>query len=327
MDTKLESVVCTIERLSVEEQDPPVRDFFNSLSKISDDPLVRQIITNILSERPDITDIHLAYLLYGSLQYLTEFSYDKPTAPERILSDLSSNTEEIIELCQSRNVGTNIIERYLHLQIILEMVDHSVTLVDLGSSVGLGLKSINSDWSEVSLHPQLSTYMTGRASVDRFICVDEQAPDQQWLKACYLPEQQEYRSQVESASQWDTNSQLEFHQADAVALPDVLDDPVDIVWTSSMMYQLEYKRDRVETAIKTALNSEGMWVEATKYWSPVGSEYNQEKSYASIVRSKDDWVTPLEVLLSPDDSVSEVRPGADFTTFESLVSESSEANE
>lgn len=325
MNSKLESIVCTIEDLSVEEQDPPVRDFFNSLSKISDNPLIRRIIADIISERPDITDIHLAYLLYVSLQHLTEFAYDKPATPERILSDLSNNTEEIVNLCQSKNVGTNITERYLHLQIILEMVNRSVTLIDLGSSVGLGLKSINSDWSEVSLHPQLSTYVTGGASVDQFICVDEQSPDPQWLRACYLPEQQEYRTQVKSASQRGADSQLEFHQVDAVALPDVLDDPVDIIWTSSIMYQLEHKRDRVETAIKTALNSEGMWVEATKYWSPVDSEYNQEKSYASVVRLKGDWMTPLEVLLSPDDSVGEVQPGSDFTTFESLVSESSAA--
>lgn len=319
MDEKIKSVFKTSEKLSKTEQDPPVRNFFTSFSELSDSFIVRGLLTDVFAERPNVRDIHLAYLLYVSLQYVTDFEYDEPRSPEKINRDISKNRKEIARLCESKNIGTNITNRYIHLQIILEIMNCSATVVDLGSSVGFGIKSINSDWSEVSIDERLSQYVTGNVDVKRFICVDQQIPDLQWIKACYLPENKEYRYMVESIEDVKASSRFEFHSGNAVELPNMFDSSTDVIWTSSMMYQIEQSRDAVERAIKSSLNKDGIWIEATTYWSPEVSEYNPEKSFVSIVRRKGNWDSPLEVLLSPDDTVNEVRPGVDFPSFESCI--------
>lgn len=322
MTTSTESVFKTISELRRTEQDQPVRKFFDSLIEITDDQLVRELVDDILTERQSITESHLAYLLFVALQYTTDFSYDEPATPSALRSDLRTHYEEIVDLCRSKNIATNVAERYIHLQIILEILNRPVIVADVGSSVGLGLQRLGSEWPQVSIHPDLASYVSGDFKIEQAITVDSQRPDPQWLAACYLPEHREYRRHIQAViTDCDEGPNADFKQRDVVELPNVLNDSVDVIWTSSMMYQVEHDRMQVETAIKSSLDYSGIWIEATKSSEPADTAYDSDHSYASVVRTPKDWKTPLEVLLSPDDTVSEVRPGSDFKTFKSCIAD------
>lgn len=322
MTKSTESVLKTIEKLQQTEQDEPVREFFDSLTKIANDQVVRELIDDILAERQSITEIHLAYLLFVALQYITDFEYDDPTPSSALRSDLIMHYEEIVEICRTKNIATNIVERYVHLQIILEILNRPVIVADVGSSVGLGLQYLGSEWSQISIHPDLAPYTSGDFDIEQAIAVDSHQPDPQWLKACYLPEHREYRQRIQAGiTDRDEELNADFRQCDIVDLPDILDDSVDVIWTSSMMYQVKHDRKQVEAAIKSSLNRRGIWIEATKYWEPANKIYDPDAAYASVVRPSKDWTTPLEVLLSPDDTVSKVQPGSDFEAFKSCIAD------
>lgn len=322
MTTSTESVFKTISELQRTEQDQSVREFFDSLIEIADDKLVRDLVDDILAERKNITESHLAYLLFIAFQYTTDFGYDEPPTTSALRSDLAAHYEEIVDLCRSRNIATNVAERYVHLQIILEILDRPVIVVDVGSSVGIGHQYLGSEWPQVSIHPDLVPYVSGNFNIEQIIAVDSQRPDPQWLAACYLPEHREYRRHIQAdMMNSDEGHNADFRQSDVVELSNILNDSVDVIWTSSMMYQVEHDRSKVETAIKSSLNHSGIWIEATKYWEPAETAYDSDTSYASVVRIPTDWKTSLEVLLSPDDTVSEVRPGSDFESFKSRISD------
>lgn len=126
---KIEAINGMIKKLGKNEQDPPVRQFFSVLSRFAPEYYFKNILVKILEKRPAITEEHLSYLIYISLQRLTDFAYDKKTEKEKLKNDLIKCSLKIIELCGKKYASTNVIERYAFLQIILSMLNKKCLII------------------------------------------------------------------------------------------------------------------------------------------------------------------------------------------------------
>lgn len=316
MSTHAQEILREIQRLSEDEQDPPVRDFFDKLASIEDEVLIDKFISEVLNDRPNISAAHLPYLLYVSLQYITKFDYNTPVSKERLKSDLRIHRDEIIELCREKNVSTNIVERYFHLQLILEIIGEPVTIADLGSSLGVGLGSLNSDcYSTIDIHPRLQEIWNNDAQIEQAYGIDIQEPNLSWAKACYFPENQDDLNELEARHRTFVNEpQFEFVKGNILKLRQLDIPKLDVVWTSNILYQIEGDKKQVRENIRSVLVEDGIWVNAD--YRHDGEDFKHSQNpYLSKVQIKGDWSNSLEVLESPSDRVEAIKPGEDFQAF------------
>lgn len=313
MSSAADDIIEEIRRLSDDEQDPPVRAFFEDLLSIADEVGLDGIIENILQERTSVSKVHLPYLLFVSLQYLTDFRYDTPQSGSQLLQDLREHREEVVRLCQTKNVSTNVPERYYHLQIILEIIDKPVKVADLGSSLGRGLISINtSRFTEIDTDLALQEYTTGNAQVKQAFGVDIQSSDPEWAKACYLPENEPARDEVIAEYRaFQNHSTYEFVQGDILELTELGLPELDVVWTSNVLYQIEADTETLADEIRSTLAPDGIWIVAD-YRNEDTDFEDETNPYVSKVRHRNNWSETLEAIESPSDLVTEVRPGQDF---------------
>jgi len=304
-----------INRLSEVEQDPVVRDFFGT---IVTDPVVdntREIIGEVCEARESITTEHLPYLLFISAQYVTGFKYDESRTSDEIQRDLSTYQSKIVRLCVNRNSATNVIRRYSHLQIILEVIDHDVSILDVGTSMGLGLLALNTTYvTSVDISPSLRQYLTASARIADRIGIDPQPQDLKWMVASYLPEQKEARQNaISQYKELQNKNEIEFHQFDLFDLPHEAIPPVDIIWTSSMRYQVSADCESIRSTIEAQLSDDGLWIDAN-YRDPKKPFKAQDNPYVTRVFGGPEE-SPLEVLHSPTDEIKTISLGPDFETF------------
>lgn len=319
MSDKVHKIAQEIVRLSEDEQDPPVRMFFKSLSKTQNENLTKEIINDILEERPEISEKHLPYLIYASLQSVSDFSYDKRQPQNKLLNDLKEYREEIIQICRNKNVSTNIIERYIYLQTIVEIIGEPVTISDLGSSLGLGIHSLNTDrFSSVDIDPRLEEYSKKNAEIEAAYGIDIQEPDLAWAKACYLPENRDHRKMIdERMESFNEYDKFNFVKGDILALNELNIPKIDVAWTSNVLYQIEGDTDAVEESIRSILSQDGIWIDADYRYDD--EDYTgSHNPYVAQVRFRHEWHEVFEVLQSSSDVVEGVQPGEDFDEFVSM---------
>ena len=320
MESKIESVIKMIKRLSNDDQDPSVRHFFSVLFQISEQSCFRNILIKILKERSNITEEHLAYLIFISFQYLTDFDYDKKNDKEKLQKDLIKYSGDIVKLCKTKYASTNIFERYSFLQIILAMINRRSVVIDLGASMGLGLMSLNTDiFSDLKVDPKLSRYLNKRVDISKAIGVDIQRPDLKWQLACYLPQSKENRIKLKTDYERQKNqgtiislTQGDITKLDRLNLPNA-----DVIWTSNTIYEVEGNLRVLKENIYNLLKKDGIWIN-TDYRHEDRAFATKENPYVAMVRRKEDWNRILEVLESPSDVVRSIEPGRDFETFRSV---------
>ncbi|VVB61727.1 Uncharacterised protein [uncultured archaeon] len=318
-ENKINSIKQMIKRLGYGEQDPPVRQFFSVLSGISGESYFENMLAKILQKRPEVTGEHLSYLIYISLQYLTDFAYDEQTRKEKLQADLVAYSDKIIELCRTKYASTNVIERYAFLQIILGMLNKKCIVIDSGASIGIGLMALNSDkFSKIETGSELQQYIRKKAEISKAIGIDVQSPDLKWQSACYLPENRKNRIGLERDYKMltDKGTKINLMQGSLLDMDKINLPQADIIWTSNVLYEIEGDVGQVMKNIRNLLKAGGIWINAD-YRHDDKAFATKENPYVAMVRVKEKWNTLLEVLEAPSDSVRAITPGKDFNIFKS----------
>ena len=279
---KCEAVLRQIATLSSNDADLASRQFFSLLNYIAsvDGDLTKEIIKRIVSNRPQIADEHLAWLLFASTQCVTEYAFDclqLELEAEKIeelrcflASVLREKCERIVELCSINNLCTNIPNRYAGLQIIANLAfrGNPIRVLDIGCSFGLGLMALNRTFFKNidvvdnllkrAIQPGLELDLWG---LDMF------QPDLEWLCACFLPEYREHRAMAKMIHREATAKGEAFHfiRGDALdmsATSALTPGSYDIVWTSNICFEVEGNSSDFLEAIKDLLKPTGFWVSA-----------------------------------------------------------------
>lgn len=126
----------------------------------------------------------MAYLIYISLQYLTNFAYDKRIQKEKLEKDLVNYSDQIIKLCRAKYASTAVIERYAMLQIILSIPNKPCIVIDLGASIGIGLMSLNTNsFSGIKTDSVLHPYIKKKVEISKAIGIDIQKSVLKWQLA------------------------------------------------------------------------------------------------------------------------------------------------
>ncbi|MBW3002422.1 DUF2332 family protein [Candidatus Woesearchaeota archaeon] len=321
MKEKVKTIQKRIKQLAKDDSEVPVRSFFTQFAELSNKEYVQEILAKILEKRPDVTGEHLAYLLYIALQYLTEFDYDQPVEKNKLEKDLKKYSDKIIELCQTKNISTNVIERYALLQVIISMLDKPVVVIDVGTSIGLGLMALNTDsFSHIDIDKELLPYVQQKVEITEAIGIDMQKPDLKWQLACCFPDKKEDRPVLKKTYEKlkKEGTKIKFIQGSALELDRLNLPKADIVWTSNFFYEIEGDINKVINDIKNLLNEKGIWIDADFRHSDKQFA-TKDNPYLAKVRRKEDWDTTLEVLESSIDWVRDLKPGKDFKKFKGIL--------
>lgn len=323
MKTKIDLIKNMIKRLAEDEQDPPVRQFFSVLSSISNETYFKNILIKILEKRLMVTEEHLAYLIYISFQYLTNFAYDKKHEKEKLEKDLVNYSDRVINFCQTKYASTNVVERYGLLQIILAIIKKPCVVIDLGASIGIGLMSLNTNsFSNIKTNGELRVYLKKKIKISKAIGVDIQQPDLRWQLACYLPENKKDRIRLEKQYNKlkEEGTKITLIQGDIIELGKINLPRADVIWTSNTLYQIEGDVNKLIRDIQALLKENGIWINADyryenkKFATP-------ENPYVAMVRRKEEWNKTSEVLTAQSDVVGGIKPGKDFEKFKSVCEE------
>lgn len=344
IEAQIQSLESTLSQLASGEEDRPVAAFFSTLGNHLESEVVKDILTNTLTHRPALESEHLAYLLFISTQHVTKFGFDKfhnldekdrQTLLEKTLEE---HGEKIVNLCETKNVSTNIVERYAGLQIILAMIARQdATVVDLGTSFGLGLMALNHPQSFEQIqveNEELRQLLTGALSLGLRIGIDQsprEFKDIQWLRACLLPGYRKNRIGFERAlNRFLAGEDITYLHGNFLNPKKLTNESIaDVVWTSNTLYMLSNDKRTAHILIKRSVEHlakpDGVYVDADyRSWNlPFNAPDNP---YVFTARFARNWEESYEVLQSsaisddtPKDAVLTLEKGRDFEEFAARV--------
>lgn len=336
MNDKIDCIEEKTKFLGKNDLDPSSRRFFDALASVmSRSDVMTDIIRSILDTRPNVTEEHLAWLIFASLQYTSNFAYDRlvyhdnSSLESAILQDLKTHKNDIIELCRTKYMCTNVINRYVALQIVLGLTyrNSPVKVIDIGCSIGLGPLSLNTehvrqcpvDITDKLLQKALHTNIDLQNNVG----VDIQDPDLDWLYACYTPQYKSHRDRVRTLYQ-NLNNQgqaFTFVRCDVLRLLEatpLADTKFDVAWISNMCYQVEGNPDDAEQAIRSLLKAGGIWLYAyyrNEQPGRASTPSAEPNPYVIGLYPEGTRAGYLEVLEADNDEVKLLRRGKDFDQF------------
>lgn len=331
---KPQSVLNMIKYLAQNDIDPASRNFFSAfLSVRNGSQPVRRTIGRIASARPKATEEHIAWLLFASLQYVSNYAYDElayadlSTLAGTLMRDLELHQDDITRLCTTKYICTNVINRYAALQVALALMhgNSQVRVLDIGCSVGLGLMSLNTDqvWPIEVADRLLAKALHTKIAFQSLVGLDIQEPDLNWLCACYFPQYRTLRSELKKTYEHlrASGQRFDFVQADALGLASdtrLAYGSFDVIWISNACYQVEGELDNVIGAIRSLLKKNGVWLYA--YYRKAQPGYrakatNEPNPYVIGLYPGGTRQEYLEVLQSDNDEVSFLTRGRDFDVF------------
>ena len=299
------------------------------------------IAFHVFAHRPHMDYEHFIFLVFVAMQYLEDFKLDDISFIDKSSIDslLNVRRSDIIQLCLSRNVSTNLPERYIGLQIISAMVyekhHRALNIVDLGCSLGLGLMALNTNFflDRVKVDESLLQLMSKKPALQTLTGIDVQIPDLDWVLASYLPESLKKRESLrDTFSRLGANKkEVSFLIGNALSLKQPSSIPansIDIVWISNVCYQVEGNIADVIDGIGHLLTFDGLWLYAY-YRKDIHVEVGSSDNPYVITAFKKDkrWFERLkkgvdvfkesgmEVLEAPNELVEVIRPGKDFHRF------------
>jgi lambda repressor-like predicted transcriptional regulator len=318
--------------LSQIEQDEQVKLFFASLAEFSSDVPLKLIVEEAFRQRPRLTEEHLAYLLFASFQYVSNFRYDtlgRSGFDTVVWEDLRQHNEAILQLCLHNNLSTQCIDRYAALQIILSILKKpGISVIDLGCAAGMGLMSLNTRLvrrvktvdTTIAFHLNQDVKIGNAVGVDM---ANQFLTDFRWIKACIFPEIKHRRESLEVEYNWLKQHGTKVHliQTNFLDIPDTGIMPpnsTDVIWTSNTLYQisdtLNASLSLIRPVIGYLLAPYGLWIDA--YYESWDSQFgSDENRYQICVRSRHDFDNTLVVLTAPNDNVPVIGQGEDFHAF------------
>lgn len=327
-----------LDKLLSNDPDPTVKKF---CSISYNEPIFYEISKNVFNARPLVEEEHLLFLIFVSLQYLTNFSYDNinEITKQKVKTDLKKYKTQIHDLCVRRNVSTNIPERYVGLQIITSMLyskyQQPLTVIDIGCSLGLGLMALNTTFFEehVTVDTKLLHYVRLKPAFRRVTGLDIQDPDLDWVLASYLPEAKEKRKSFKYHYKYlnEHGSKFEMIQGNALAIKEIQQFTpgiADIVWVSNTCYQVEGSVGDIIKGIGRLLKDDGWWLYAY-YRHDIDEKITPETNpyvVSAFIKDKN-WTKRinkglqkfkqhgLEVLEAPDELIENIKPGRDYEKF------------
>jgi len=318
--------------LSQIEQDEQVKLFFATLVELPSDVLLKPIVEAVFRQRPRLTDEHLAYLLFASFQYVSNFRYDALHRCEfdsAVWEDLRQHNHEIMEMCLRNHLSTQCIDRYAGLQIILAILHKpELSVVDLGCATGMGLMSLNTHFvRRVKTSETLTAfYLNQDVDISNAIGVDigsQILHDFGWMKACVFPERKHRRESLEIEYHLLKQHGTKVHlvQADLLDIPYtgiLTPNSTDVIWTSNTLYQIGDTLDRSLSLIKPVMDyllvPTGLWLDA--YYRSWDSRFaSDENPYQICVRSRHNFDDMLVVLTAPNDNVPVISQSGGFHIF------------
>ena len=327
-----------LKKLQSNDPDPTVKKF---CSIVYDEPIFYEISKNVFNDRPLVEEEHLLFLIFVSLQYLTNFSYDdvNEITKQRVKTDLKEHKTKIHDVCVHRNVSTNIPERYVGLQIISSMLysksQQPLTVVEIGCSLGLGLMALNTTFFEehITIDTKLLHYARLKPAFSNVIGIDVQEPDLDWVLASYLPEAKGKRKSIKHIYNYlnEHGSKFAMIQGNALVIKEIQQlspSIADIVWISNTCYQVEGKVEDVIKGIGWLLKEGGLWLYAyyrhgidekiTPETNPyVVSAYINDINWTKRINNGLQKFRQygLEVLEAPNELVENIKPGRDYDKF------------
>lgn len=336
---KLSLLKSTIRTLIKNDSDPIIRLF---CSLVEDNELFFEIAELVFEQREYVEEEHFVFLVFVSLQYLTQFSYDdiEKINKNKIYDDFEEHKYEIIKLCIQRNVSTNVPARYIALQIISSIIYEKqktpLTIVDIGCSLGLGLMALNTKYFIKNVNiddTALFPYLQSEVDYKRIIGIDVQKPDIQWVLSSYLPEAKKQRDMlVDVYDELNSNGNtVEIIRGNALSISKIDElkkDFADIVWISNTCYQVEGDNKNVIEGIGSILKDNGCWLYAyyrhdiqkkllTRHNPYVISAFIKGRNWTEIVNSANRSFKKygMEVLRTPDEIVRVVKTGGGYRRF------------
>ena len=337
-DNKVFQLKNILKKLQSNDPDPTVKKF---CSTVYNEPIFYEIAKNIFNNRPLVEEEHLLFLIFVSLQYLTDFSYDDVSeiTKQKVKADLKEHETQIHELCVHRNVSTNIPERYVGFQTISSMLyskyQQPLTIIDIGCSLGLGLMALNTTFFEehTTIETELLHYVRSKPAFRRVIGIDVQKPGLNWVLASYLPEAKEKRKSVKHIYNHlnEHGSKFEMIQGNALAIKEIqqLSPAIaDIVWISNTCYQVEGNVEDVIKGIGWVLKDGGLWLYAY-YRHDIDEKITPETNpyVVSACINDKNWTKRinkglqkfrqygLEVLEAPNELLESIKHGRDYDKF------------
>ena len=321
--------------LAAIEQDSQVRNFFYVLLRKNGQ--LKNIVESVFRKRPNLTDEHLAYLLFAALQYLTDFEYDHLTKKQikaRLDKDIPTYSKQLIEICQQNNLSTQVFSRYSALQVALAAIQKPhKSIIDLGCSAGWGLLALNSDLLRKfsSSDIRIINLATKAVELSRVVGLDSSSGtnDIRWLSSCIFPEIKEKRNNM--VQLWnllkaqETKTEILHMDIKNVIRNNDLEKGFDIVWTSSTLYQIGNTFDEsfseIRPALEFLLSPNGIWIDA--YYKKWDIDFaSVDNPYQFTIYQNGNFDKPLIFLKSDSDNVFNLEAGENFeeslTVLESI---------
>jgi hypothetical protein len=319
--------------LSQIEQDEQVKLFFGTLLEPRCDVLLKPIVTEVLRQRLKLTDEHLAYLLFASFQYVSDFRYDTLHRNEfglAVWEDLRQHRYEVLQISLRNHLSTQCVNRYAALQVILAILRRpDLSVIDLGCATGIGLMSLNTYLVRrvKTSDESIASYLDQVVDIDVAIGVDIANPmpgDLGWMKACILPECKNQRMSLENEYNWvkEHGNKVQLVQANILDIPygrTIAPNTADVIWTSNTLYEIGNNLDEslglIEPVIHYLSAPNGVWIDAyyKSWWD--GQFGSDQNPYQICVRSRYDFDDVMVVLSAPNDNIPIIDQGSDFHAF------------
>lgn len=332
----------TVKQLTEHEEDGLTCSIF---SVIHGHPQTRNLVREIVMGRRHVTPDHLAYLLVVGANYVTDLKLqqvDKRDTLElkRVVDHAYTKRQELIEVCQTRNVSSNIPARYAPLNIVLNSLGQGKKVLDIGTSFGLGAYSLLSPkqfYSNVDFSDNQMQRLAVSSMNPEIVGIDtmktSERSDSKWLQANlilgYLDQREHISNLIKLLDSSNHSTNPTFIEGD-ITVPQIVANlagdhsQFDVMWGSSLLYIFSDNPatalSKVHSLATSLLTKEGLFVHADyqswKNYSDV------ENSYRVVVRFIRDWdreyvIAEVPVLSNhvPRDSATIWEKGKDYEAF------------
>ena len=271
--------------------DPIVRNFYSATQIIIKQKAYIKMISELFNFRPTLSETHFVNLWLRSIQYYFRKNSNVEYLNYSVMDWIryfetrgKKDNSAILEILKTHNTATLIPARYRSLHTALRLISQTnphfhINLLDLGCSLGLGLKSCLAD--NLLSHPPFEDNTPDqqiRRTISRklinpieAIGLDIHIPSIEWVKACNYPSKYDNDGKVldELSTTLSTRNDVFLIQADAKD-PEVYQrlvsayGPMTIVHASMTLYELTPKEKRIViNNICQSLSEGGVFIEFT----------------------------------------------------------------
>lgn len=325
--------------------DPILGNFYTALVEmIEKGNNISDLLIKIKNHRKDTTYKHIVNLLFRSFQAIkfrqNDFSYKFFSVSEWIkeLNSITSRNPEkkdFEKLLMTKSTTTTIYQRYAGLNIIISHLFDAkkVTIADFGCGGNYGLRGLELGESfkkikDLTPKKIASKLLFKKINLKKGIAIDKEHPDDEevklWRMACsfYPQELSNIKNIIDFEQRIKLVKKVEFLQTDLLTTKKLLKNRVDIVFLSTILYQLNLEQQLLLLKkAKKLLKNKGVLIvqdfAAKNLSNPTHLDFNESWfannfSYRTFFATlKTNWEF-LEALQWNNGRCRIVKPGEDF---------------